>query len=138
YPSLFCSDDISQRLPPVRLRTDGRQDDAAAAWRRGFGLDHVSIVFSVDAAAGLRLCARTGTGRKRTDSDSRPRRPDARGCVLYWQPVCDAYGRFCEHASDNVADRNADSLGRYSVLHRLNDGAVAAELAVEDIDCFRT
>src|SRR5262245_21608450 len=116
------------------MRTDGRQDDAAADGWRCFGLDHLPFVLSVDVALRIRVCARARAVCERPDSDACACGAHAHCCLFYSDPVCNTAGRVGERTSDAVAARDVDPVGRNSVLRRLDDRAPVTELAVKDID----
>src|SRR5437763_880069 len=63
------TDDLSECVPFILERADGRENDAAAAGRCCFGMDYVPVVLPVDAACGIWICACARTLRESSNSD---------------------------------------------------------------------
>src|SRR6516225_10017833 len=72
-----CANHFFKRVSFVLLRADGRQDDAAIPWRRGFCLDHLPSVLPTDAAGRIRIRARAGAVRGYSRTNRDPHQPDA-------------------------------------------------------------
>src|SRR5213594_1478681 len=138
YRPSNCANDLLERLPFILQRTHGRKNDAAAFGRSRCGLDHLSVVFSIDAARRIPLRPRTGKLCERESADAGACVPDDAGDHLSPHAFCDRARCRSIEPSDVVVARPTDQVGGNTVRRGIDDGAPPAELVVEDGDNLRS
>src|SRR5262249_49082201 len=132
------SHDFSERVPAVLFRANDWKDDAAPAGRSRGRLDYLPVVLSINAFSGLRLRARARTVCRHSCSNCRTLPDGPCRVPVPADSFCGAAGRSRFRASGKLVVMALDLDSGHSLLHRLNDGAAASELALQDAGNVRT